>query len=198
MRRSVRFWLSFAVLVALLTFPASATSLPSVFAATFANSDTSTTESNRVVQTDDGNGSPVVPRSLQGKPLPNSPTHSGVPAWHDTIKRDKNGVFTQTPPYAQDYLDSESPTEKAAIVAKDQLLNSLAGLRHADGTPKIFGAGLTQDSKGNWLIMVIPDDYPTFPEVKDAIPPSVNGVKVWINNFKRPAIKPRTDALKVQ
>jgi hypothetical protein len=117
--------------------------------------------------------------ALQGTPLPNSPTHSGVPAWHDTIKPDANGILPTTPPYMQDYLDSESPQEKAAIVAEDQLARSLSGLPpHADGTPKIFGVGLSQDKQGNWIIMVIPDDYPTLPEVKDAIPPSVNGVKL--------------------
>jgi hypothetical protein len=198
MSPSVRSWLSCAVLGALLTLAASGAFLASAFAATFANSDTSTTESNRVVQTDDGDGSPVDPRSLQGKPLPNSPTHSGVPAWHDAIKPNSKGILPTTPPYAQDYLDSESPQEKAAIQAKDQLLGSLSGLRHADGTPKVFGAGLSQDKQGNWIIMVIPDDYPTLPEVKNAIPPSVNGVKVWISNFKRPTVKPRSDAMKVQ
>ncbi len=117
-------------------------------------------------------------------PLPNSPTHEGVPGWHDTIKPDANGILPTTPPYMQDYLNSESPQQKAAMQAKDQLYKSLSAMTYRNGSPKIKSVGLTQDKKGNWIIVVGTLD-PTPPEVLHAVPPSVNGFPVKIDARKQ-------------
>jgi hypothetical protein len=87
--------------------------------------------------------------------------------------------------YAQDYLDSQSPQERAATETAEQLAIALSSLRHADGTPEIFGVAASQDKQGNWAVTVILDDYPTLPEVAHAIPPSMNGFKVYTENRRK-------------
>jgi hypothetical protein len=72
-------------------------------------------------------------------------------------------------------------------------------MTYPDGSPKIKSTGLTQDSKGNWIIVVMPAADPTLPEIKHAVPPSMNGFSVKIMD-RKPSIhdNQRDDLLNLQ